>query len=165
MRAPQRGDRFARSLSKGNMIARGFIFGAAAIVSAIYAADRPALASSLPLEGSFVYSNLCVERESGDVNGYRVKLLRSAKGDRLYFEWSEGPLYGPALASDLIIDPETSKIAFTIPAHTPPNDLPESERHSGQISTGAIVLDGIFVPRDESDDDRIGPCRSKSLRE
>jgi hypothetical protein len=146
-------------LEQGGTMLRGFAFGAALIATAGCVSNYPALASSLPNEGEFVYSSLCVERESGDTSGYRVKLLRSANGDRLYLEWSEGPLYGPMLATDLVIDPNTSGIAFTIPAHTPPSDISESLNYSGQVSTESLSLNGSLVPRVKSSDGQIGPCK------
>jgi hypothetical protein len=97
-------------------------------------------AAELERYGTFVYSSLCLESESGDIGGFRTKLMRSAREDSLFFEWSEGPLYGPMLASKLIIDPKTSRITFTIPALTPPSDIPISESYSGEISDQAIVL-------------------------
>ena len=140
-----------------------FIYGAAAIGAFLCGAIYPAYAAKLPRNGVFVFSSLCNEHESGDAAGYRIKLTRSAKGDSLYFEWSEGLLYGPALASNFVIDPKTSKITFTIPAHAPPNDLGEAESYSGQISTTAVILDGKekyrVVPRAKNSNGKIGPCR------
>ena len=51
-----------------------------------------ALASPLPRYGTFVFSNLCSERESGDVTGYRLVLHRMHSGDKLAFEYGNGPL-------------------------------------------------------------------------
>ena len=118
-----------------------------------------ALAAKLPRYGVFVYSDLCFGKESGDASGYRIKLTRSTKGESLYLEWSEGPLYGPALATDLVINSKTSEIIFTIPAHTEPNDLPESEHYQGRISTTDISLNGDLVPRVKSAKGRIGMCK------
>jgi hypothetical protein len=47
---------------------------------------------------------------------YRIKLIRTGEEDRQYLEWSEGPLYGPMLATDLKIEAESGKISFTISA-------------------------------------------------
>jgi hypothetical protein len=102
-------------------------------------ATHPAIAAELPRDGVFVYSTLCIERESGDAAGNRIRLVRSERGDSLYFEWSEGPRYGPTLASMLVIDPKTSKITFTLPANAPPNDLPSSQTYPGEISANAII--------------------------
>jgi hypothetical protein len=113
----------------------------AAILAILCSARVSALAAPLPRYGVFVYSSLCREKDSGDAGGFRIRLLRTAKADSLYFEWSEGGLYGPMLAIKLAIGSKTSKIEFTIPADTPPSKLPQSETYSGTISNEAVVLE------------------------
>lgn len=146
--------------------------GAAALASMAGDAD----AASLPRYGTFLYSSLCVERQSGDAAGFRITLQRSTKEDSLSFEWSEGPLFGPMRASNLTIDPKTLRIAFTIPAHTPPSDIPISESYSGVISDQAVTLQqsgygdkrnltpyrpAIVIPRVKDAGREDAPCKTR----
>jgi len=62
----------------------------------VLAALAPAAghAKPLPRYGTFVYSNLCWEKESGDAGGVRFALTRSRKGVSLVYEYGNGPLAG-----------------------------------------------------------------------
>jgi hypothetical protein len=126
----------------------------------------PVFASPLPVRGTFIYSSLCSDPEgSGDLGGYRIKLSRSAKGDSLYLEYnSEGPLYGPTLASALTIDSKTSKMSFTIPANASPNyGLNGAKTYTGTISGEAVILDedGRAIPREAKEEDLLKLKRCK----
>lgn len=70
-------------------------------------------ARPLPRYGVFTYSNLCREKESGDAAGNRIMLIRDGDGDRLFFEWSDGPLESPVPATKLIID-RSGQIVFSV---------------------------------------------------
>ena len=61
----------------------------------------PAIASAkaLPRYGTFVYSSLCWEKESGDAGGVRFALTRSRKGASLLYEYGNGPLEGAHITS------------------------------------------------------------------
>src|ERR1019366_9342908 len=118
------------------MMAKHFTLGTVAIAALVCGTFYAAYAAKMTRYGEFVYSSLCMEKESGDAAGYRIKLLRSEKGDNLYFEWSEGPLFGPRLASKLTIDPRTSKITFTVPADAPAG----IKTYKGEISQEDNVL-------------------------
>jgi hypothetical protein len=142
---------------------RFFLFGIAVGGILVSTLGHSARASKLVRDGVFLYSNLCVERESGDASGYRVKLMRATEGDRLYLDWSEGGLYGPMLAQNLTIDPRTADITFTIPANTPPSDMPDAKIYHGKISNEAVILDGITVPRVKAFDDKIGRCKEPRI--
>lgn len=61
-----------------------------------------AAAKGLPRYGVFVYSSFCVSPMSGDLGGDRVTLRRSADGDLLVYEYTDGSTHaiiasGPAL--------------------------------------------------------------------
>ena len=107
----------------------------------------PAESAPLPRAGTFFYSSLCWEPESGDASGYRIKLIRTSKEDRLYLEWSEGPLYGPMLATHLKIEPHAGKISFTIPANASPSDMPTAGSYNGTITAERVILGDDVVPR------------------
>ena len=61
----------------------------------------PAIASAkaLPRYGTFVYSSLCWEKESGDASGVRFALTRGPKGPALVYEYGNGPLEGARIKS------------------------------------------------------------------
>jgi len=103
----------------------------------------------LPPRGTFLYSDLCwaSDENGGDAGGYQVRLERSATGDTLWLEWSEGPLMGPMQATKLRIDPVTSEISFTIPGNTAPSFMPGDETYAGWISTRTLYINGDAVPR------------------
>ena len=110
-------------------------------------APTQTLATPLPRYGEFLYSSLCWERGSGDAAGFRVRLVRSPQGDSLYLDWSEGGLYGPMLATKLTIDPNF-KLTFTIPANTPPSDIPMPESYVGEISSETVILKDVDAIND-----------------
>ena len=96
----------------------------------------------VPRFGVFIYSDLCLERESGDHSGYRITLIREGGGDRLEFEWSEGPLYG-GLGYGVKLGPETSRMTFSVNMN--PDGGPENfEDYSAELSDAELVL---HVPR------------------
>lgn len=49
---------------------------------------------TLPRYGTFTYSSLCWEKESGDASGVRFELRRSHEGASLSYEYGNGPLEG-----------------------------------------------------------------------
>lgn len=69
---------------------KAFVAWIAIIASA--ACPMTALASPLPRYGAFIFSSLCLERESGDISGFRLVLDRKPSGDKLAFEYGNGPL-------------------------------------------------------------------------
>ncbi len=147
------------------MPSRG-IYGAIAL-ALLSSAGSPALATQLPPEGVFVYSSLCIERESGDAAGYRIVLFHSPGHDELSFEWSEGPLYGPTLAGNVKLDPATSKLTFTVPqVSAPPGDTSQ-DRYQAEITSESVVLKPVgaastiahAIPRVRAFG-TVGPCRN-----
>jgi hypothetical protein len=50
-----------------------------------------------------VYSNLCVDRQGGDIGGERLTLIRRPEGDSLVYEYGNGPLSAPVAADNLNI--------------------------------------------------------------
>jgi hypothetical protein len=68
----------------------------------------------LPRYGVFVYSDLCIEPQSGDVAGNRVSLLRYSDVDKLIFEYTEGALMAPLFADKMAIDYTAGALAFEV---------------------------------------------------
>jgi hypothetical protein len=60
-------------------------------------------AKPLPRYGTFVYSSLCWEKESGDAGGVRFALTRSRKGAALLYEYGNGPLSGARITKLKIV--------------------------------------------------------------
>jgi hypothetical protein len=87
-------------------------------VSAVLLMSVAAIAAAggkgLPRYGVAVYSDLCVESESGDVGGQRISLHRFADGDSVIYEFTAGGLSMPLVASDVSIDDGTGVLTFTV---------------------------------------------------
>ncbi len=64
--------------------------------------------------GVFVYSDLCVNPDSGEGGGQRISLLRFAEVDTVVYEFTAGSLSWPVLATDVNIDPTMSALYFTV---------------------------------------------------
>jgi hypothetical protein len=65
-----------------------------ALAALLALAPAAATAKALPRYGTFVFSNLCWEKESGDAGGVRFALTRTRKGVSLVYEYGNGPLEG-----------------------------------------------------------------------
>jgi hypothetical protein len=113
------------------MIARKLGFGLVAM--AVLAVS--ATASPLPRYGVFAFSDACWEEESGDAAGNRALLVRNGDGDRLTWEWSDGPMEGPVPATALSIDGKTGHISFDV-------DLGSA---FGKASDGTLSQDAPYV--------------------
>ncbi|HKU65056.1 MAG TPA: hypothetical protein VJQ06_08355 [Rhizomicrobium sp.] len=108
----------------------------------------PGWATPLPRYGVFVYSNLCWGKESGDAAGNRLMLIRDGDGDRLFWEWSDGPLEGPVAVTSLHLD--GGHIAFDVDIGSQDTvdgagkfagkEKPYIQHLSGSIFAEAIVL-------------------------
>lgn len=114
-------------------------------VAAILYFTSQANAALLPRYGVFAYSNVCTEQQSGDAAGYRLILLRFGDGDRVLFDWSEGPLYS-AEAYKVAVDPSGTHISFMvqIPGTTEPV---YASSYSGEISADAVTINGSHIRR------------------
>jgi hypothetical protein len=87
--------------------------GALAALLVTAAALAPAVAG-LPRHGVAVYSDLCLEKASGDIGGQRITLHRYAEGDTAIYEFTAGGLSMPVVASDTSIDDKTGVLTFTV---------------------------------------------------
>lgn len=84
------------------------LLGAASLAAA--AVDH----GGLPRHGVAVYSDLCLEKASGDIGGQRITLHRYAEGDTAIYEFTAGGLSMPVVASDTSIDDRTGVLTFTV---------------------------------------------------
>lgn len=71
----------------------------ALLLAILAGTPAPSHAKPLPRYGTFVYSDLCWEKESGDASGARFELTRTRAGIRLTFEYGAGPLEGARIMS------------------------------------------------------------------
>lgn len=73
-----------------------------------------ARAGGLPGYGVSVYSDLCVQAESGDMGGQRLVLHRFVEGDSVIYEFTAGALSWPQLASEVVLEPKAGVLSFTV---------------------------------------------------
>jgi hypothetical protein len=124
----------------------GFVLLASAALTAAIAgpkAPRKAHAEGggVPRYGMAVYSDLCVNKESGESGGQRVTLQRFTEVDTVIYEFTAGGLSWPLVAVDVNVDPRGKMIYFTVQ----PAD--EDERTiSGKFSPDGetLTLDGGY---------------------
>ena len=111
---------------------------AAGLLGALAAHAAP---RAQPRYGVFVYSNLCVQADSGDLGGERISLHRFAEGDALVYESTAGALGWPVVASEVNIDPGMRALYFTLQA---PEEAPRTV--SGKFSRDgqSLTLDGGY---------------------
>jgi hypothetical protein len=123
-----------------------------------------AAAGTMPRYGVFVYSNLCIEGDSGDTAGTRITLYRYPEGDRVMYEYAEGALARPVIADLVKVDERSGLLRFAV---TRPGAQAEtiSTRltNDGEVLSmrgpwcGADVL--IRLPRVEDFSRRMQQCR------
>ncbi|KQQ47244.1 hypothetical protein ASF61_00905 [Duganella sp. Leaf126] len=118
------------------------LLAACAVLAAPRApAARKADERGLPRYGMMVFSDLCINADSGEFGGQRITLQRFNEVDTVLYEYTAGGISWPVVASDVNIDPRGRQMYFTV---QPPE---EDERTiSGKIVDGgkALVLDGGY---------------------
>ena len=95
---------------------RRYCHRAALLLASLLASSLAAGAASRETarHGVFVYSDLCVNPDSGEGGGQRISLLRFAEVDTVVYEFTAGSLSWPVLASDVNIDPPMGALYFTV---------------------------------------------------
>jgi len=61
-----------------------------------------------------IYSDTCVEQNSGDVAGYVVVFSDAKDLPTISFNWSEGALKGPVRAKVIDFDRKSGRLAFSV---------------------------------------------------
>jgi hypothetical protein len=84
-----------------------------ALAALFVLAPAAASAKALPRYGTFVYSSLCWQKESGDASGVRFALTRDRKGASLAYEYGNGPLEGARIKSLKVADDRIEAEAST----------------------------------------------------
>jgi len=117
------------------------------VIATALLASGATLAKPLPRYGALVYSNLCVEPQSGDIGGTRIILLRLADGDRLIYEYTEGAVMWPLFAQRAKVDSKAGTISFDVRADS--ETLSFAGRFTDAILTGTFSgkSDSIQLPR------------------
>lgn len=93
------------------MLAVLLLAGATGAAVAAAKGKKPA---GLERFGVTVYSDLCLQKDSGEIGGQRVTLHRFAEADSVIYEFTAGALSWPIVASDVNLDAATGAFDFTI---------------------------------------------------
>jgi len=128
-------------MMKRRAVFAGAMLLASCAVLAAPKARKQAADAGLPRYGMVVFSDLCINAESGEFGGQRITLQRFAEVDTVLYEYTAGGLSWPVVASDVNIDPRGRQMYFTV---RPPD---EDERTiSGKIADSGktLVLDGGY---------------------
>jgi hypothetical protein len=86
----------------------------AGATGAAFAAVKGKKPAGLERYGVAVYSDLCLQKDSGEIGGQRVTLHRFAEADSVIYEFTAGALSWPIVASDVNLDAATGAFDFTI---------------------------------------------------
>ena len=84
-----------------------------------------------------IFSSLCTEAESGDTAGYQIVVDRSASPPSISFDWSEGGLMEPVIASKASYDRRSGAVRFRADANGRPVSF--MGRISGPQLTGTLI--------------------------
>ena len=124
------------------LLAGALLLASCAVLAATKAPGaRKADERGLPRYGMLVFSDLCINADSGEFGGQRITLQRFNEVDTVLYEYTAGGISWPVVASDVNIDPRGRQMYFTV---QPPE---EDERTiNGKIVEGgkALVLDGGY---------------------
>lgn len=82
--------------------------------AAVAAGGAKNRSGGLPRYGMAVYSDLCVNPQSGEFGGQRITLQRFAEVDTVIYEYTAGGLSWPIVASDVNVDPRGKMMYFTV---------------------------------------------------
>ena len=93
------------------MLAALLLAGATGAAFATAKGKKPA---GLERYGVAVYSDLCLQKDSGEIGGQRVTLHRYAEADSVIYEFTAGALSWPIVANDVNLDDATGAFDFTI---------------------------------------------------
>ena len=81
---------------------------------AALAVNKDKQAAGLARYGVAVYSDLCLQKDSGEIGGQRVTLHRFAEADTVIYEFTAGSLSWPIVANDVNLDVTSGAFDFTI---------------------------------------------------
>ena len=118
------------------------------------------LASAHPTSNGVIYSSLCTEAESGDVAGYQIVIAKSASPPSVTFQWSEGGLMEPVMASAVAYDVRSGALRFTANANGRASSF--SGRISGARLAGTVTW--VNNPGEAPQRERVQLSRGKRAR-
>src|SRR5450830_782774 len=95
--------------------AGAILIASCAALSAAPAAPkgRAAERGGVPRHGMVVYSDLCVNPDSGEFGGQRITLQRFAEVDTVIYEYTAGGLSWPLVANEVNVEPRTVSGRFS----------------------------------------------------
>ncbi|CDG85095.1 hypothetical protein [Janthinobacterium agaricidamnosum] len=104
------------ALAGAVVLGLGGLAGAAVAAKAKAKAEARQQSASRGLAryGVAVYSDLCLQSDSGDIGGQRITLHRFAEADTVIYEFTAGALSWPVVASDVNLDQATGVFDFTV---------------------------------------------------
>lgn len=123
--------------------AGAILIASCAALSAASAAPkgRAAERGGVPRHGMVVYSDLCVNPDSGEFGGQRITLQRFAEVDTVIYEYTAGGLSWPLVASEVNVDPRGKMMYFTV---QPPEGEPRTVSGKFSPKGDALILDGGY---------------------
>jgi len=86
----------------------------ASATGAAFANAKARKPAGLERYGVAVYSDLCVQKDSGEIGGQRITLHRFAEADTVIYEFTAGSLSYPIVGNDVNLDAATGAFDFTI---------------------------------------------------
>lgn len=112
----------------------------AAIGAPKTASKSAAEPSGFPRYGMAVYSDLCLQKDSGEFGGQRITVQRFAEVDTVIYEYTAGGLSWPIVADDVQISPRGDKMIFTLQMEGEEKTLSGTFKDNGDT----FVLDGGY---------------------
>lgn len=116
-----------------------FSFRSGALAALLLLACAGAQAGKgLPRYGVAVYSDLCVDGESGEMGGQRISLHRFAEADIVMYEFTAGSLSWPLVANQVSLDSKTGIFSFSI----------QGADYEERVINGRLSRDGLSLTLD-----------------
>lgn len=85
------------------------------LMGLLFGRESDARPNEVPRLGTFIYSDLCVSPQSGDLYGTNITLRRLADGDLLIYEYTEGSTPRTLVAEQLAVDAKSGSLQFAVP--------------------------------------------------
>ncbi len=117
------------------------------LAATVLVASSAAIAKAPPRYGALVYSNLCVEPQSGDIGGTGITLLRLSDGDRVIYESTDGAVMWPIFAARAKADSRAGAISFELRPEA--DTLTFAGKFTETVPTGAFGgnAESVRLPR------------------
>src|SRR5262249_50674741 len=128
-----------------------FAVKAFALIACAGLSPQARAAEPIPHEIALVYTNVCYNRQGGDLIGVEITLLRLPDGDKVVVRWAEGIWENPVVA-DADVDQQSGTLSFTTPDQTSFSGKISGDRMAGKFRrNGKVTTDldsGAFGLKD-----------------